>query len=151
MMSTLPSHIVAAAPFIAQITTPTNNNNTDNNNKSIVDNFQDDNNESDSVEIENVRVVVRVRPIDKIELDGKCENIISVDKLNRCITVNKPNSLPSEPAKVYFFDNVFAEDSTQVRNLHFLFFGFIILLVYKLCKYNVCVWSLNFFYTISQF
>lgn len=126
-MSTLPSHIATAAPFISpQISTTPPTNNINNDNKTI-DNFQDDNIESDSVEIENVRVVVRVRPIDKHELDGKCENIISVDKLNRSITVTKPNSLPSEPPKVYFFDNVFAEDSTQVRNLLFSYFYFKIL------------------------
>lgn len=120
-MSTLPSYI-EAVPITAPQNDELSDHSTPNNvndNKSI-DNFQNDNEESDSIEIENVRVVVRVRPMDKIELDGKCDNIISVDKVNRCITVNKPNSSPSEPPKVYFFDNVFAEDSTQVRNLHFL-------------------------------
>lgn len=65
-------------------------------------------------EIENVRVVVRVRPMDKIEVESGSENIIRVDKLNRCITVLKPNCPATEPPKIYFFDNVFAEDSTQV-------------------------------------
>lgn len=85
------------------------------NDKSI-DQFQENggDGEPDSIEIENVRVVVRVRPMDRTELEGKCENVIVVDKVNRCVTVNKPNSYPSEPPKVYFFDNVFAEDSTQV-------------------------------------
>lgn len=66
-------------------------------------------------EIENVRVVVRVRPIDKGEMESGCENVVRVDKLNRCITVTKPNAPASEPPKMYYFDNVFAEDSTQVR------------------------------------
>lgn len=66
-------------------------------------------------EIENVRVVVRVRPIDKIEVESGCENIVRVDKLNRCITVLKPNAPVTEPPKIYYFDNVFAEDSAQVR------------------------------------
>lgn len=65
-------------------------------------------------EIENVRVVVRVRPIDKSELESGCENVVRVDKLNRCITVLKPNAPATEPPKIYFFDNVFAEDSTQI-------------------------------------
>lgn len=70
----------------------------------------------DDGEIENVRVVVRVRPMDKSELDSGNENVIRVDKLNRCITVIKPNAPITEPPKIYYFDNVFAEDSTQVRS-----------------------------------
>lgn len=66
-------------------------------------------------EIENVRVVVRVRPMDKSELESGCENCVKVDKINRCITVVKPNAPVTEPPKNYYFDNVFAEDSTQVR------------------------------------
>ncbi|XP_039446984.1 kinesin-like protein KIF3A [Culex pipiens pallens] len=65
-------------------------------------------------EIENVRVVVRVRPMDKNELDSGSQNIIKTDKSNRCITVYKPNANSSEPPKVYFFDNVFGEESTQI-------------------------------------
>ncbi|XP_055604750.1 kinesin-II 85 kDa subunit-like [Uranotaenia lowii] len=65
-------------------------------------------------EIENVRVVVRVRPMDKNEIDSGSQNIIKADKCNRSITVFKPNASPSEPPKVYYFDNVFGEESTQV-------------------------------------
>lgn len=68
----------------------------------------------DNGEIENVRVVVRVRPMDKTELDSNSENVVKVDKLNRCITVTKPQASASEPPKIYYFDNVFAEDSQQV-------------------------------------
>lgn len=59
--------------------------------------------------------MVRVRPMDKSEVDSGSENIVRVDKLNRCITVLKPNAGATEPPKIYYFDNVFAEDSTQVR------------------------------------
>lgn len=69
-------------------------------------------------EIENVRVVVRVRPMDANELGAGSENVVRVDKLNRCITVTKPNTSASEPPKMYYFDNVFAEDSQQVS--HFM-------------------------------
>lgn len=68
-----------------------------------------------AVEIENVRVVVRVRPMDKIEETAFCENIIKVDKLNRSVVVRKPNASPAEPPKTYYFDNIFGEDSSQVR------------------------------------
>lgn len=72
----------------------------------------------DEGEIENVRVVVRVRPMDKSELDSGGENIVRIDKLSRSITVLKPNAAVTEPPKIYYFDNVFAEESTQVRT-HF--------------------------------
>ncbi|XP_055542710.1 kinesin-like protein KIF3A [Wyeomyia smithii] len=65
-------------------------------------------------EIENVRVVVRVRPMDKNEIDFGCQNVIKTDKCNRSITVYKPNANSSEPPKVYYFDNVFGEESTQI-------------------------------------
>ncbi|XP_055643245.1 kinesin-like protein KIF3A [Toxorhynchites rutilus septentrionalis] len=65
-------------------------------------------------EIENVRVVVRVRPMDKNEIEAGSQNIIKADPCNRCITVYKPNANSSEPPKVYYFDNVFGEESTQI-------------------------------------
>lgn len=66
------------------------------------------------VEIENVRVVVRVRPMDKSELAVGSVNVVKVDKCVRSVTVHKPNANPGEPPKIYFFDNVFAENSAQV-------------------------------------
>ncbi|KAI4493729.1 PREDICTED: kinesin-II 85 kDa subunit [Polistes canadensis] len=65
-------------------------------------------------EIENVRVVVRVRPLNGKELDGHSKNIIKVDTLNSEITVNNPNAVHGEPPKVFSFDAVFDTDSTQV-------------------------------------
>ncbi|XP_065091012.1 kinesin-like protein KIF3A [Ochlerotatus camptorhynchus] len=65
-------------------------------------------------EIENVRVVVRVRPMDKNEIESGSQNIIKTDKCNRFVTVYKPNANSSEPPKVYYFDNVFGEESTQI-------------------------------------
>ncbi|XP_012280410.1 kinesin-like protein KIF3A isoform X2 [Orussus abietinus] len=65
-------------------------------------------------EIENVRVVVRVRPLNGKELDGHCKCITTVDALNSEITVENPNAAPGEPPKVFSFDAVFDTDSTQV-------------------------------------
>ncbi|KAK2576842.1 hypothetical protein KPH14_005475 [Odynerus spinipes] len=65
-------------------------------------------------EIENVRVVVRVRPLNGKELDVHCKNIIQVDALNSEITVENPNAAQGEPPKVFSFDAVFDTDSTQV-------------------------------------
>lgn len=67
---------------------------------------------------ENVRVVVRVRPLDAHERQEDCQNVVAVDKLSRAITVLKPNAGPGEPPKVYYFDNVFDEDSSQVRTCY---------------------------------
>lgn len=74
----------------------------------------DHKNSANSGEIENVRVVVRVRPMDKIEIDAGNEKVVKVDKLNRCVTVYKPNVAVGEPPRIYYFDNVYAEDSSQV-------------------------------------
>ncbi|XP_017129622.1 kinesin-like protein KIF3A [Drosophila elegans] len=65
-------------------------------------------------EIENVRVVVRTRPMDKNELSAGALTAISVDKLNRAITVMKPNATANEPPKTYYFDNVFDGGSNQM-------------------------------------
>ncbi|XP_016977079.2 kinesin-like protein KIF3A [Drosophila rhopaloa] len=65
-------------------------------------------------EIENVRVVVRTRPMDKNELSAGALSAISVDKINRAITVMKPNPTANEPPKTYYFDNVFDGGSNQM-------------------------------------
>ncbi|XP_034935444.1 kinesin-like protein KIF3A [Chelonus insularis] len=71
-------------------------------------------NSSDLGEIENVRVVVRVRPLNGKELDGHCKKIVKVDRLNAEITVENPNAAHGEPPKVFSFDAAFDTDSTQV-------------------------------------
>lgn len=65
-------------------------------------------------EIENVRVVVRCRPMDKNELSAGALGALSVDKINRAITVMKPNATANEPPKTYYFDNVFDGASNQL-------------------------------------
>ncbi|XP_046435155.1 kinesin-like protein KIF3A isoform X1 [Neodiprion virginianus] len=65
-------------------------------------------------EIENVRVVVRVRPLNGKELDGHCKNITKVDSLNSEILVENPHAAPGEPPKLFSFDAVFDTDSSQV-------------------------------------
>lgn len=80
-----------------------------------------DGSDNNTGEIENVRVVVRVRPMDKNEIDAGSASVVKVDKVNRCVTVTKPNTDVSEPQRMYYFDNVFDEDSTQVRNIQTTF------------------------------
>ncbi|KAH8365714.1 hypothetical protein KR093_003780 [Drosophila rubida] len=65
-------------------------------------------------EIENVRVVVRSRPMDKQEVATGALSAIQVDKINRAITVVKPNATANEPPKTYYFDNVFDGASNQL-------------------------------------
>ncbi|XP_023174143.1 kinesin-like protein KIF3A [Drosophila hydei] len=65
-------------------------------------------------EIENVRVVVRSRPMDKNELSAGAVSAIQVDNINRAITVIKPNATANEPPKTYYFDNVFDGGSNQL-------------------------------------
>jgi kinesin family member 3A len=71
--------------------------------------------EENQDEVENVRCVVRVRPFDNFELTAGAQNIVKVDKSVKSVTVFKPNSNPGEPPKTYYFDDVFGENSTQVR------------------------------------
>ena len=59
-------------------------------------------------------MVVRVRPIET----NNVKPVVTVEKNNRTITVQKPNSTNNEPAKVYYFDNVFGQDSSQVSLLN---------------------------------
>ncbi|XP_063697158.1 kinesin-like protein KIF3A [Culicoides brevitarsis] len=70
--------------------------------------------EENQGEIENVRVVVRSRPLSKDEIAAGAQNIVKVDKANRQISVQKPNAGTAEPPKIYFFDNVFDDHSSQI-------------------------------------
>lgn len=72
--------------------------------------------------------------MDKNELDTGNHNIVQVDKKNRSVTVTKPNTGQGEPPKTYYFDNVFGEESTQVR----LIFFFCVTIVEIDCL-NVCL------------
>ncbi|XP_073843810.1 kinesin-like protein 64D [Musca autumnalis] len=65
-------------------------------------------------EVENVRVVVRARPMDKNEVTSGALGVIKVDKLKRAITVVKPQATANEPPKTYYFDNVFDGESSQL-------------------------------------
>lgn len=61
--------------------------------------------------------------MDKLETDVGAANVVKIDKQNRCVTVTKPSTEHGEPPRVYYFDNVFAEDSTQVSEI-FIFVCF---------------------------
>ncbi|GJQ66792.1 kinesin-2B [Trypoxylus dichotomus] len=67
-----------------------------------------------SEESENVKVAVRVRPLNKKELREGLENITSIDKENNVISLAKP-ALPDEHPKSFKFDYIFPEDCTQIH------------------------------------
>ena len=69
---------------------------------------------ADIGEIENVRVVLRVRPLSQQETETGCRKITSVDSSCNSITVTNPQAPPEEPPKIFTFDTVFDTDSTQV-------------------------------------
>ncbi|KAE8743646.1 hypothetical protein FOCC_FOCC010790 [Frankliniella occidentalis] len=65
-------------------------------------------------EVENVRVVLRVRPLAEQETLSGCRQITSVDSSCNSISVTNPQAPAEEPPKVFTFDTVFDTDSTQL-------------------------------------
>lgn len=63
---------------------------------------------------ENVRVIVRIRPLSKVEEEKGCRDIVSVDRTENSITVHNPVPEGGTP-KSFRFDAVFATDSTQAE------------------------------------
>ena len=63
-------------------------------------------------EVENVRVFIRVRPLTKKEEDEGRQNILLIDSKENLIALNKDGINP----KPFKFDQVFSENSTQVRS-----------------------------------
>ncbi|XP_026725612.1 kinesin-like protein KIF3A [Trichoplusia ni] len=64
--------------------------------------------------VENVRVVVRVRPMDQREkLDGSY-SCVSVDGVNNTVAVTRNNVTPQEPPRVYAYDAVFDSNTSQM-------------------------------------
>lgn len=65
-------------------------------------------------EVENVRVVARVRPLSSTEVGNRCRSVVDTDSINGSIYVFKPNVTRSMP-KCFNFDIVFGAESKQVR------------------------------------
>ncbi|XP_032526225.1 kinesin-like protein KIF3A [Danaus plexippus] len=64
--------------------------------------------------VENVRVVVRVRPMDQRErLDGAA-GCVSVDAVHGTIAVTRSNTTSPEPPRIYAYDAVFDSDTSQM-------------------------------------
>ncbi|XP_069163592.1 kinesin-like protein KIF3A isoform X2 [Procambarus clarkii] len=63
---------------------------------------------------ENVRVVVRVRPLSEKETHSGYKSMVECDDLNCSLLVTNPDAQAGEPPKVFTFDSVFGQDSKQV-------------------------------------
>nr|CAD7264094.1 unnamed protein product [Timema shepardi] len=68
----------------------------------------------DEGEVENVRVVVRVRPMSAREREAGYRQIMQVDTVNNSVCVENPQAADGEPPKMFTFDSVFDMDSRQV-------------------------------------
>ncbi|KPJ12762.1 Kinesin-like protein KIF3A [Papilio machaon] len=64
--------------------------------------------------VENVRVVVRVRPMDQREKMEGSYNCVSVDSVNNTIAVIRSNASPPEPPRIYAYDAVFDTNTSQM-------------------------------------
>lgn len=64
-----------------------------------------------TMEVENVRVVIRIKPIGK---DQPINEVTEVDDTSTVITVKKPGTQSNEAIKSYKFDYIFNQDATQV-------------------------------------
>jgi hypothetical protein len=59
---------------------------------------------------ETVKVMVRVRPMNKKELGQGCKSIVTVDKDINQIELNKPDE-DGQPGRAFTFDSVYDCDS----------------------------------------
>lgn len=62
---------------------------------------------------DNVKVVVRCRPLNLKEKNTGCKQAVIVDEMRGTITVSKLDA-PGEPPKTFTFDTVFGPDSKQL-------------------------------------
>uniref|UniRef100_A0A3P9ICR5 Kinesin motor domain-containing protein n=1 Tax=Oryzias latipes TaxID=8090 RepID=A0A3P9ICR5_ORYLA len=63
---------------------------------------------------DNIKVVVRCRPLDQKEKTMGLKEAVTVDEIRGTITVNKLE-MPQEPPKKFTFDTVFGPDSKQLE------------------------------------
>ncbi|XP_048003489.1 kinesin-like protein KIF3A isoform X4 [Leguminivora glycinivorella] len=64
--------------------------------------------------VENVRVVVRVRPMDEREKLEGSPSCVSVDAVHGTVAVTRSNAVPPEPPRVYAYDAVFDGTTSQM-------------------------------------
>ena len=69
---------------------------------------------SSNKDCENVKVVVRVRPLNDKEMSADYRNIIHVDAINGTVKLANLNQSRESPPKLFTFDTVFPPDVKQV-------------------------------------
>ena len=62
---------------------------------------------------DNVRVIVRCRPMNDKEKGSGHKMAVKVDEVRGSITISNPTSKGAEPPKVFTFDRVFAPECKQ--------------------------------------
>ena len=78
--------------------------------------LKEDSMEESSKESENVKVVVRVRPLNDSEMHSDYRNIIHVDAINGTVKLENLNQARESPPKIFTFDTVFPPDVKQVSS-----------------------------------
>lgn len=63
---------------------------------------------------DNVRVVVRCRPMNEKEVASSCSLAVNVDESRGIITVKNPSARTGEPPKQFTYDRLFGVDAKQV-------------------------------------
>lgn len=65
-------------------------------------------------EVDNVRVVVRTRPLNEKEISTNCNEVVKIDEVRGTVTVKNPQGGSSEPPKTFTFDIVFGPNCKQL-------------------------------------
>ncbi|VDN55210.1 unnamed protein product [Dracunculus medinensis] len=64
-------------------------------------------------EVDNVRVIVRCRPLSEVELENGFKSVVNIDHDSHSVCVSNPNA-PQDPPRCFTFDSVFGEDADQL-------------------------------------
>ncbi|GFN81582.1 kinesin-like protein [Plakobranchus ocellatus] len=65
-------------------------------------------------EVDNVRVVVRTRPLNEKEVATNCNEVVKIDEVRGTVTVKNPSGGSAEPPKTFTFDIVFGPNCKQL-------------------------------------
>ncbi|GFW96012.1 kinesin-like protein KIF3A [Trichonephila clavipes] len=65
-------------------------------------------------EAENIKVVVRCRPMNETEKVANYKNIVNVNQVEGSVILCHPNASEYDPPKTFTFDHAFGIDSTQL-------------------------------------
>ncbi|XP_065051168.1 kinesin-like protein KIF17 isoform X2 [Rhopilema esculentum] len=87
---------------------------------------------------ECVKVIVRCRPLNDVEVETNTDLVLSVDRIQRTCILRKPGDKISSPRKVFTFDGVYDAESTNEE----IYADFVGPLVESVLEgYNGCVFA----------